>query len=84
MYTINARAPWWDHAGNFMGTLPPRTQVEVRCYYNGNPPSPWIGDNYQDHVDFIATIGAVNGHIPDHYVNLGGDTPPQFGVPTPC
>jgi hypothetical protein len=74
-------APVYDPSGEFGTSLRPGTQVVVTCYYLGNPPAPYVGDGYQDHIDLIIGIGYWVGHIPDRYVNLGGRTPPQYGVP---
>jgi hypothetical protein len=74
-------APVYDPNGMFGTSLRPGTQVVVTCYYFGNPPAPYVGDGYQDHIDLIVGIGYWVGHIPDRYVNLGDRTPPEYGIP---
>jgi hypothetical protein len=77
------RAPLYDPFNNLFAKLEAGTDIEVTCYYLGNPPPPYVGDGYMDHVVWEQGIGDFIGHVPDDYVNLGGDTPPEFGVP-PC
>jgi hypothetical protein len=79
------RAPLYDPDNNLVLKLEAGTDVEVTCYYKGSPPAPYVSDGYMDHVDGVAVAGYedFSGHVPDDYVNLGGDTPPEYGVP-PC
>ena len=74
-------APVYNPNGSFATSLRPGTEVVVTCYYFGNPPAPYVGDGYQDHIDLIVGIGYQVGHIPDPYVNLGDRTPPEYGIP---
>jgi hypothetical protein len=74
-------APLYNPSGSLYTLLRPGTQVTVTCYYLGNPPAPYVGDGYQDHIDLVIGIGYAVGHIPDRYVNLGGRTPPEYGIP---
>jgi hypothetical protein len=63
-------------------SLPPGTLVDVSCYYIGNPPAPYAGDGFQDHVTRVSGHPSVTGHIPDPYINFGlNATPPEVGVP---
>ena len=55
--------------------------VHVYCYYTGNPPSPYKGDGYQDHVEWENIPSPITGHVPDYYVNFDGQTPAQVGIP---
>jgi hypothetical protein len=51
----------------------PGTDVDITCWYYGNPPnSNYAGDGILDH-----TQSPVVGHIPDPYVNEGGENPWQ-------
>ena len=79
--TQNGNAPLFTSSGNLDTTLPLNDKVKLTCWYYGNPPSPWKGDGYQDHVTWENISHPITGHIPDHYVNLGDQTPPQIGVP---
>ena len=74
-------APLFNPSGSLATLLRSGTRVAVTCYYFGNPPAPYAGDGYQDHVDLVIGIGYQVGHIPDRYVNLGGRTPPEYGIP---
>jgi hypothetical protein len=46
--------------------------IEITCWYYGNPPSGWASDGVLDHA-----IKPITGHISDVYVNLGGENPWQ-------
>lgn len=74
-------APLFNPSGSLYTLLRSGTRVAVTCYYFGNPPAPYAGDGYQDHVDLVIGIGYAVGHVPDRYVNLGGRTPPEYGIP---
>jgi hypothetical protein len=76
------RAPVYFPDNTLYTKLEAGTDIEVTCYYKGSPPSPYVSDGYMDHVEAVAGI-PFKGHVPDDYVNLGGDTPPEYGVP-PC
>lgn len=80
-HTQNGNAPLFRSNGSLWGTLPLNDEVEVTCWYRGNPPAPWVGDGYQDHVVWVNAVGNFTGHIPDHYINFGGHTPNQVGLP---
>jgi hypothetical protein len=75
------RAPLFNSSGTLVAKLAAGTLVEVTCYYDGSPPAPYLSDGYLDHVVWVSSIGDFTGHVPDDYVNLGGDTPPEYGVP---
>lgn len=80
--TVNSfRAPLYNSNNTLNRKLSQGTTIEVTCYYKANPPSPYVGDGYIDHVVWVQGIGNFTGHVPDAYVNLGGDTPPKFGIP---
>ncbi|HEX5401250.1 MAG TPA: hypothetical protein VFX16_02990 [Pseudonocardiaceae bacterium] len=54
--------------------------VEISCFFQGNPVVG--GDNFQDHViEDDAGGQAFVGHIPDFFINLGGKTPNNSGIP---
>jgi hypothetical protein len=56
--------------------------VEISCYYEGTPVA--YGDNYEDHVIKEYSGGeSLSGHIPDFFINLGDNNPPNVGIP-PC
>lgn len=80
-HTVNGHAPLFRSDGSLWGTLPLNDEVEVTCWYPGNPPAPWHGDGYQDHVVWVNSVGNFTGHIPDYYINFGGLTPNQVGLP---
>ena len=75
------RAPLYDPSGQLVAKLSAGTDIEVTCYYDGNPPAPYLGDGYLDHVVWVQGIGDFTGHVPDVYVNLGGETPQEYGIP---
>jgi hypothetical protein len=53
--------------------IEPGTDVDITCWYYGNPPnSNYAEDGILDH-----TQSPVVGHIPDPYVNEGGENPWQ-------
>jgi hypothetical protein len=79
-HTKNGHAPLFRHDGSFWGTLPLNDEVEVTCWYLGSNPG-WSSDGYQDHVAWVNSVGAFNGHIPDYYINFGGLTPDAEGLP---
>lgn len=82
--TVNGfRAPLYDPSNQLVAKLGAGDDIEVTCYYLGNPPSPYLGDGELDHVVWVQGIGSFTGHVPDVYVNLGGKTAKQYGVP-PC
>jgi hypothetical protein len=70
--TENGNAPIFSSNGTVGGTEPPNDKVEITCWYDGNPPSPYHGDGVQDHVVWTAHYGTIKGHIPDAYINEGG------------
>jgi hypothetical protein len=75
------RAPLYNPSGQLVAKLSAGTTVEVTCYYAGNPPAPYLGDGYMDHVVWVEGRGDFTGHVPDRYVNLGGETPVEYGIP---
>jgi hypothetical protein len=81
VHTTNGHAPLFRSNGTLWGTLPLNDSVTVTCWYYGNPPSPWHGDGYQDHISWANGVGNFDGHIPDYYINLGGLVPPAYGIP---
>lgn len=76
-------APLFKSTGALDEILPANDTVHVYCYYTGNPPSPYKGDGYQDHVEWENIAKPITGHVPDYYVNFDGQTPGQVGIP-PC
>ena len=81
-HTQNGHAPLFRPNNSLWGTLPLNDEVEVTCYYLGSSPG-WLNDGYEDHVVWVNAVGNFTGHIPDDYINFGGLTPPEEGVP-PC
>jgi hypothetical protein len=81
--TLNGHAPLFRSSGALYTTLPLNDNVHVSCYYKGNPPAPWKGDGYEDHVIWENIPSPITGHIPDYYINLNNQTPGQAGIP-PC
>lgn len=81
--TLNGHAPLFKSSGALYTTLPLNDNVHISCYYKGNPPSPWKGDGYEDHVIWENISSPITGHIPDYYINLNNQTPGQAGIP-PC
>jgi hypothetical protein len=76
-------APLFKSSGALDEILPANTTVHVTCYYSGNPPKPYKGDGYQDHVVWENIPNPISGHVPDYYVNFDKQTPGQVGIP-PC
>jgi hypothetical protein len=76
-------APLFKSSGALDEILPSNDTVHVTCYYAGNPPSPYKGDGYQDHVTWENIPNPISGHVPDHYVNFDMQNPGQVGIP-PC
>jgi hypothetical protein len=79
--TLNGQAPLFNSNGSLYTKLPLNDKVKITCFYAGNPPSPWKGDGYMDHVTWENISRPIAGHIPDYYVNLGGNYPWQIGIP---
>lgn len=77
-FTTKAGAYFWPHDGSPRQYLGAGVQIEVTCWYIGTPVHG--GDAYQDHIDRLRGK-PVSGHVVDYYVNLGGHTPPQVGIP---
>lgn len=80
VHTENGNAPLFI-TGFIQESLPLNDSVTVTCYYKGNPPSGYLSDGFQDHVTRENWPFSHSGHIPDAYVNLGGRTPPEAGLP---
>jgi hypothetical protein len=76
--TQNGYAPLFAPNGSLHALLPLNDKVLVTCYYYGNPPAPYLGDGVQDHVTWENTIGNFTGHIPDEYIDEGGDYPYDY------
>jgi hypothetical protein len=76
-------APLFKSSGALYEILPSNDTVHVTCYYSGNPPKPYKGDGYQDHVVWENIPNPISGHVPDYYVNFDKQTPGQVGIP-PC
>ena len=68
-------APLFYPSGSLHLQLPPNDEVLVTCYYRANSPSGWLNDDVQDHVSWTQVTGATTGHIPDPYMNEGGENP---------
>lgn len=73
--TQNGDAPLFYPSGSLHLQLPPNDKVHVTCYYYGNPPSGWLNDGVQDHVNWTEVTGNTTGHIPDPYIDEGGENP---------
>lgn len=73
-------APLFRSDGSLYEILPANDRVTVTCWYPGNPPSPYSGDGFQDHVSTENIPNPISGHIPDPYVNFGGHTPNQSPI----
>jgi hypothetical protein len=69
-------APLFKSNGSYYTTLPPNDSVTVTCWYAGNSPG-YTADGFEDHVthENISNPPSITGHIPDAYVNFGGNTP---------
>lgn len=70
-------APLFYPSGSLHLQLPPNDSVLVTCYYRANSPSGWLNDGVQDHVSWTQVTGNTTGHIPDVYMNEGGENPWQ-------
>ncbi len=79
--TKDGNAPLFNPSGGLYTQLPLNDKVKVTCWYYGNPPKPWLGDGYLDHVTWENIAHPITGHIPDPYVNLDGQVPWQAGIP---
>ncbi len=73
-------APLFKSSGALDQILPSNDKVDISCYYFGNPPKPYKGDGYQDHVTWENISKPISGHVPDYYVNFDGQTPDQVGL----
>lgn len=76
--TQDGYAPLFAPNGSLRALLPLNDKVLVTCYYFGNPPAPYAGDGVLDHVTWENTIGSFTGHIPDAYIDEGGDYPYDY------
>ncbi len=75
LQTENGHAPLFAPNGNLYYLLPLNDKVLVTCFYLGNPPSAYLTDGIEDHVVWENTVGDFTGHIPDAYINEGGNAP---------
>jgi hypothetical protein len=75
LQTENGHAPLFAPNGNLYDLLPLNDKVLVTCFYLGNPPSAYLTDGIEDHVVWENTVGYFTGHIPDAYINEGGNAP---------
>lgn len=75
LQTENGHAPLFAPNGNLYYLLPLNDKVLVTCFYFGNPPSAYLSDGIEDHVVWENTVGDFTGHIPDAYINEGGNAP---------
>jgi hypothetical protein len=75
LQTQNGHAPLLAPNGNLYDLLPLNDKVLVTCFYFGNPPSAYLSDGIEDHVVWENTVGDFTGHIPDAYINEGGENP---------
>lgn len=57
------------------------TRVTVTCYYTYDAYQGAPADGYWDHTTWNSEYGSLTGHIDDVYVDFGGKTPPQLGIP---
>jgi hypothetical protein len=73
--TQNGDAPLFSPSGILLTALPPNDKIHVTCYYQGDSPSGWLNDGVQDHVVWTQETGTTAGHIPDPYVDEGGENP---------
>jgi hypothetical protein len=67
--------PVFNPGGSIAFTAPAGDIARVTCYYYGNPPSPWKTDGIEDHINYLSTDTTFVGHIPDYYVDEGGEVP---------
>jgi len=66
--TQHGHAPLYNSNGTLKEKLPLNDKVEINCYY-------YKGTAIEDHVSWTQATGTFNGHIPDSYVNEGGNNP---------
>lgn len=64
-------APLFEPSGHLARTLPAHSAVQVKCRYQGNPPTPWRANGVEYHV-----VTPREGHIPELYLTFGGATAP--------
>lgn len=76
--TENGNAPLFAPNGSLHKLLPLNDKVLVTCFYFGNPPAPYLSDGIEDHVVWENTVGDFTGHIPDAYINEGGEAPYNY------
>lgn len=74
---LSSAATFYSPSNVAKYTLPSGENIEVTCWYL----SGGAGDGYYDHVSWTYNKGNVDGHVLDNAVNLGGNTPPQVGIP---
>lgn len=74
-HTQRGDAPLFYPSGSLHLQLPPNDKIRVTCYYRANSPSGWLNDHVQDHVTWTQVTGNTTGHVPDSYVNEGGEYP---------
>jgi hypothetical protein len=67
----------FNSKGDVVVQLAVGSKVLVTCWYYGNPPSNLglVGDGVQDHVTEESPTNYEAGHVPDAYVNEGGEYP---------
>jgi hypothetical protein len=72
--------PFFNPSGSLGACLASPDLVEISCYYQGSPVV--SGDNFEDHVikEYSGGLSFV-GHVPDFFVNLGNNNPPNVGIP---
>jgi hypothetical protein len=58
------------------------TVVRVTCWYFGSSAG-YSNDGFEDHVVHEDIGNTIIGHIPDDYVNFGGDFPDGDAVALP-
>jgi|SRR5215471_9962839 len=72
--------PFFNASNALAACLASPDLVEISCYYQGVPVA--FGDNFEDHVikEYSGGLSVV-GHVPDFFVNLGNNNPPNVGIP---
>jgi hypothetical protein len=75
-----SQVPFFPPTGKLAACLASPDLVEISCYYQGQPVG--YGDSYEDHVikEYSGGLSFV-GHVPDFFVNLNNNNPPNVGIP---
>jgi hypothetical protein len=79
---VYANAPLFTPSNQLWMILSAGTKVRVTCWYYGSSAG-YSSDGFEDHVTHEDVSGTIIGHIPDDYVNFGGDFPDGDAVALP-